>query len=314
MIFILIATLVVFGVGFVMTQVAVREATKNYSPIGEFIEVEGKKVHFLRVGPKGAKPLLLIHGAHGSIYDYEKTILNSLAKKYDVLVYDRPGLGYSEHDSNKDLDIFDQAKLAYTLSKKLNMKKPLVVGHSFGAAVALALAANYPEDIQGLVLISPYIIPYDTPADPIHYIPVIPIFGKIFMHTWFQPLIKKFLSEKFLEKVFSPEPVHLEYGEVIKALALRPKNYIANARDIRNFGPGLKTLRKKLREIKQPIVTFFGARDPVAAFGPHQKYFEAYLPKTKFIALENVGHQPKFSHGDKIVQVINEFVEVEKIK
>src|SRR6266481_3294033 len=66
----------------------------RFPPIGQFVEVEGIRLHYLEAGQ--GPPVVLIHGASGNLLDFKLSIFDALAEKHRVIAIDRPGLGYSE--------------------------------------------------------------------------------------------------------------------------------------------------------------------------------------------------------------------------
>ncbi len=97
-----------------------------------------------------------------------------------------------------------QAALLHDAFASLGVEKPIVVGHSWGALVALALALDHPDDIAGLVLISGYYYP-TARVDAALFAPAaIPVIGDLMRYT-VSPLVGRAVAPKLVEKMFSPE-------------------------------------------------------------------------------------------------------------
>lgn len=102
-------------------------------------------------GNKAAPPLVLIHGLASTlrIWDFVAPIL---AERYFVLAYDQRGHALSEKpDEGYNLPTM-LADLVGFLDA-LHIENPVLVGHSWGANLALAYAAEYPEKCAGLALV-----------------------------------------------------------------------------------------------------------------------------------------------------------------
>jgi pimeloyl-ACP methyl ester carboxylesterase len=111
----------------------------------------GIELHYRTYGKDTSPPLLLIHGLASTlrIWDYVAPVL---AGEYRVVAYDQRG----HADSAKPDDGYDLPTMLADLSgllEALEIKKPVLVGHSWGANLALAYAATYPDDCAGLVMV-----------------------------------------------------------------------------------------------------------------------------------------------------------------
>ena len=111
-------------------------------PQGRFIEVDGVRLHVVDSGEKPGQsgpPLLFLHGLLGQLNHFSYA-LTALFPERRVVLLDRPGSGFSQAAPSQSLAA--QADLAAKVIALLNLGKPLVVGHSFGGAVALGAGAR----------------------------------------------------------------------------------------------------------------------------------------------------------------------------
>ena len=86
-------------------------------------------------------------------------LLDQLAQRYRVIAVDRPGFGHTERPRHRVWTASAQAHLVHRVLERLNVERPIVVGHSWGTLVALALATGRWREIRGLVLLSGYYYP-----------------------------------------------------------------------------------------------------------------------------------------------------------
>lgn len=109
------------------------------------------ELHYRPYGSEANPPLVLVHGLASTlrIWDYVAPVL---AGKYWVVAYDQRGHAESEKpDLGYDLPtMLDDLS---GLMQALDIRRPLLVGHSWGANLALAYAASHPDDCNGLVLV-----------------------------------------------------------------------------------------------------------------------------------------------------------------
>ncbi len=120
--------------------------------------VQGVKLHYIERG--SGSPIVLLHGNGVTSQDWDVSgILDGLAADHRVIAFDRPGFGYSERPRNVDWTPVQQAELLHLALTQLKVTRPVLVGHSWGTLVALALALDYPADNRSLVLLSGYYYP-----------------------------------------------------------------------------------------------------------------------------------------------------------
>jgi pimeloyl-ACP methyl ester carboxylesterase len=130
-------------------------AENDNRPAGQFLEVNGVRLHYVERG--SGTPLVLLHGNGSMIQDFESSgLIDLAAKNYRVIVFDRPGFGHSDRPRNVVWTPAAQAELINSALQRLGVSDAIVLGHSWGASVAVALALKYPDLVQGLVLASGY--------------------------------------------------------------------------------------------------------------------------------------------------------------
>ena len=132
--------------------------TERKNPlIGSFIECEGVRLHYLERGDPAAPSVVLFHGNGSLIQDLIISgLVDRLARHNRVLCFDRPGFGYSQRPRARIWTATSQAALFVKALNQLGVREPIVLGHSWGALVAVAIGFqdNYP--LRGLVLASGY--------------------------------------------------------------------------------------------------------------------------------------------------------------
>src|SRR5580658_10870076 len=123
------------------TGLTARRVEKALPPQGRFIEVDGARIHYLDEG--SGPTLLLVHGLAGQMRNFTHALLDRLKGQFRVVILDRPGCGYSTPAPGASAAISAQASLIARFIDALGLERPLVVGHSMGGAIALALALNH---------------------------------------------------------------------------------------------------------------------------------------------------------------------------
>jgi pimeloyl-ACP methyl ester carboxylesterase len=127
-------------------------------PIGEFLDIDGVRLHFIMRGDPDAPPLVMFHGNGALLQDLTISgLVDAASKKFRVICFDRPGFGHSSRPRTFIWSPDRQAELFAAALTRLGVERMLVLGHSWGTLVALAMAASRDgKRVKGLVLISGY--------------------------------------------------------------------------------------------------------------------------------------------------------------
>jgi pimeloyl-ACP methyl ester carboxylesterase len=115
---------------------------------GPFIRVDGVLTRYQRWGDRGS-PIVLVHGFVESTYAWS-TVAPLMARSHVVYALDLRGFGYSQRLGPYTLAGYTDQLQAFIAA--LHIHKPLLVGHSLGAAVVAELALRQPKQVAGMVL------------------------------------------------------------------------------------------------------------------------------------------------------------------
>lgn len=111
------------------------------------IVIKDVKVNYKLYG-EGIDTIVLLHGWGQNIQMMEP-IGNNLCKEAKILIIDLPGFGKSE-EPNIIWTMYDYAECVHELLEKLDIKNPILMGHSFGGKISLIYASKY--EVKKLVL------------------------------------------------------------------------------------------------------------------------------------------------------------------
>ena len=137
------ATVGALAISALVNRHLAKKAENDNPAAGQFLEVNGVRLHYVERG--GGAPLVLIHGNGSMIQDFESSgLIDLAAKNYRVIVFDRPGFGHSDRPRNVVWTPAAQAELINSALHRLGVSHAIVLGHSWGASVAVALALKYP--------------------------------------------------------------------------------------------------------------------------------------------------------------------------
>ena len=115
--------------------------------------LRGVRVTYFDEGPEDAPPVLLLHGLGESRRQW-LSLACALLARHRVIALDFPGFGDSETPSRARWSYESLAETALDLLAALRLGRVAIVGHSMGAGVAIVAAADRPEFVERLVLVS----------------------------------------------------------------------------------------------------------------------------------------------------------------
>ena len=105
-------------------------------------------MHYIRYGNKKGQTLVFLHG-WGQNIEMMTPVANPFQEEYDIIVVDLPGHGESKEPTNVLL-IDDFVECIKSLLDSLKIKKPILIGHSFGGKISLLYASKY--EVEKLIL------------------------------------------------------------------------------------------------------------------------------------------------------------------
>lgn len=276
-------------------------------PVGTFATVNGTTMHHMHVpaGPDAdLPPLVFIHGASGNLLDQMVPIRPLLDGRAELLFMDRPGHGWSQRGPDNE-NPTAQARTIAVLMDHHGMESAIIVGHSFGAAVAAALALERPDKVQGLVFLSPASHPWPGGETSWYYdIAKRPLIGRLFVETLAFPggLLQ---IGRASEGVFSPNRVPEDYtARAGIRLVLRPSAFRWNAVDVAGLHAHVTALAPRYREIGTPAIVISGNRDTVVYEEIHSWGLARDIPGAELVWIDNLGHKPDWVAPELVVEAI----------
>src|SRR3954470_11615994 len=188
-------------------------AERKNPPIGTFIECDGVRLHYLERGDRAAPCVVLFHGNGSMIQDFMISgLVDRLSLHHRVVCFDRPGFGYSQRPRWRIWTATAQAALFVKALNQLGIRNPVVLGHSWGALVAIAIGLRNEYPIRGLVLASGYYFPTWRWDVWIMSGPAIPVVGDLVRYT-VAPIISWLMLPGTFRKLFAPCPVASDFKQ-----------------------------------------------------------------------------------------------------
>jgi pimeloyl-ACP methyl ester carboxylesterase len=301
------ATVGALAISALVNRHLAKNAENDNPPAGQFLEVNGVRLHYVERG-SGA-PLVLLHGNGSMIQDFESSgLIDLAAKNYRVIVFDRPGFGHSDRPRNVVWTPAAQAELINSALHRLGVSHAIVLGHSWGASVAVALALKYPTLVQGLVLASGYYYPTLRPDVVALSAPAVPLVGDILGHT-LSPIVSRVMWPLLMAKIFGPRSVPRKFEGFPKEMALRPSQIRASAAESALMIPDAFHYRDEYTNLKMPVVIVAGDEDRLVDIDAQSTRLHRDVPQSRFHRVPGTGHMIHQTATGVVMSAINEAAE-----
>ena len=265
---------------------------------------EGTQIHFQDVG--SGRPLVFIHG-FGASRDSWRFLVEGLKEDYRFVLFDLKGHGHSDRPYDTRYSLQDHAEIVTGLMNHLKLSNVVLVGHSFGSAVALFTALRSrnasPPLVSGLVLFAGSVDRHRLPLFlRLLRVPVIGWLGMKFTSASFRTRIA--LMRAYHDDSKVTDSVIEMYARYLRI----PGTDHAMLETAKQFVPAnLSQLKEELKTLEVPVVHIHGDQDIIT---PRQTADEVcrVLPRCRPIVLEDVGHVPHEERPDKIVPLLKDLL------
>jgi pimeloyl-ACP methyl ester carboxylesterase len=290
-----------------------KTAERLNPPQGRFLEVHGVLLHYVARGE--GEPLVLLHGNGSMIQDFETSgLIDEAARKYCVIVFDRPGYGYSRRPRRTVWSPDAQADLIHAALEELGATPAIVLGHSWGASVAVALALKHERSVKALVLASGYYYPTARVDVAAFSGPAIPLLGDILRYT-LTPLIGRLLWPAMKRKIFGPAKVPQPFTEGFPTgLALRPSQLRASASESALMIPDAFDMRARYGKLTMPVVIIAGELDRLIDIDRQSRQLHRDVGHSTFHSVSGSGHMVHHTAMREVMAAINEAAEATTVR
>ena len=276
------------------TALTARKVEAALPPQGRFIDIDGNRIHYLDVGPSAAgsgPAILMVHGLGGQMRNFTYGVVERLKDRFRVVVLERPGSGYSERAPGVSARFGVQADVVAGFVRALALDRPLLVGHSLGGALSLAVALQHPGLLSGLALVSPLTQPQDR---------IPPAFRALAMRS---PLLRWLAAwtlatplalanrDVVLGELFGPETAPGDFAlRGGGALGLRPKAFYSTSTDLLAVNDDMPGFHARYATLDLPAAILFGSGDRILDGEVHGAPMTRQVAGLTYEALESGGH------------------------
>lgn len=285
---------------------------RKYPPRGDFVDVETAKIHFVtrkKVSEtKNSKnaPVVLIHGSSGSSADMELAFFDTFPDDIDLYAVDRPGIGWSKTKLSplEMSNPMKQAEAIHMAVKKLKLDKPIIVGHSWGGAVAIAYAKKFGDEVSGVVSLAGVAYPWKGPNGWYDNLLTTPVINHIFTRLFLNKIGQLYVPLS-INSIFEPELARSDYREGAQAeIILRPSTIINNSYYSYYLRRHLKTMSKEYNDINTPFLIVAGDKDYIVHSKSQSERLHNEVAGSEYMLFKGAGHMPHHTQTQILVDKI----------
>jgi pimeloyl-ACP methyl ester carboxylesterase len=311
--FSMVAVIVVAALVFLalVTQGGVLLIERAHPAEGRMVQVSGATLHVVDIGPRDAAgpPIVMLHGASANLEVMRQPVGAGLAKTHRVILIDRPGHGWSTRARLEDSTPEIQGRMLDEVLAKLGVGEAVFVVHSWAGALGLRMALDYPQRVAGLVMLAPVAYPWPGGVGRYNRIVSMPMIGPLLAYTITLPL-GTLVAGPGARGVFLPQAMPAGFLEnTATALLLRPREFLANARDLVTLKAAVAEQAPRYAEIKAPITIIAGdTTDKTVSTNIHSRPLASTAPNAKLIVLPDVGHMVQYAVPDLVISEIEAMI------
>lgn len=289
-----------------ITMAGVAMLERLYPPLGKTIAVTGAALNVVELGQEDAAgpPILLLHGASSNLEAMRDPLGKLLAKHHRVILIDRPGHGWSFRERETDSMPALHAAMIEEALAKLGTGPVIVVVHSLAGALGARMALDYPDRVAGLVMLAPVTHPWRGGVGWFNEAVTTPLMGPLLAYTVTLPS-GLLLAKSGARNVFLPQAMPDGYvKDTATLLLLRPREFLANARDLVTLKQAVAEQSPRYGEIKLPVTVIAGDVDKTVSTNIHARPFAAMVAGARLIVLPGVGHMIQNAVPDLVASEI----------
>jgi pimeloyl-ACP methyl ester carboxylesterase len=293
-----------------ITQAGVVAIQRSYPAQGRMVEVAGATLHIVELGPREAAgpAIVMIHGASSNLESMRQPLGEMLAGHDRVILIDRPGHGWSTRTREEDSTPAIQGRMIEEALEKLGVGPVILVVHSWAGALGAWMALEYPQRVAGLVMLAPVAYPWPGGVGWYNRLVTTPLIGPLLAYTITLPL-GTFLTGPGARNVFLPQAMPPDFvSDTATPLLLRPREFLANARDLVTLKAAVAEQAPRYGEIAAPTVVITGDSDNTVSPRIHSRPFAASVPNARLIVLPGVGHMVQNAAPELVMREIDAMI------
>lgn len=288
--------------GGVYADISVEDLKNDYAnEQSQFIEVNEMQVHYRDEGD--GFPIVLVHGTAASLHTWDAWT-HELKKTNRVIRMDLPAFGITGPNKNADYSLEAYTTFLHSFLEKLQLKKFHIAGNSLGGNIAWNYTADYPENVEKLILVDASGLPTNKQPPAIFKMAKTPLLKTLFLYVTPKILIKKNIEEVYADDSKITDALVDRYHKMALRIGNR-KAFIDRAKT--DFGLDSIVNINKLKSIQTPTLLIWGAQDLWIPLGNGIR-MDRILVNSKLEVLENSGHVPMEENPNESLKILKNFL------
>jgi pimeloyl-ACP methyl ester carboxylesterase len=276
--------------------------------VDKFVVVQGYNIHYVETGE--GEPILLIPGAF-STYRHWNRIIPYLSKHYKLLCLDYLGVGDSDKPrSGFGYTIEEQADLIVKMIEVLKFSKIQIFGVSYGGAIALNLAARYPEKVDKIISIEGNGIKHQAiPYRPMKGLLGWPVVGELSIGMIRLGLANRLVAKSVMGKAWD-QMTEAEKKEIVEIIA--QNNKTASSVSWHLISRTLETSKDfsdQAKTIRTPVLYLYGGNSYYHGMAEiNAEFLKTHLRNAKIVRLNDGIHDLELQKPEDVASLVLEFL------
>ncbi|HYA89871.1 MAG TPA: alpha/beta hydrolase [Thermodesulfobacteriota bacterium] len=276
--------------------------------LDKFISVQGYNLHYVEAGE--GEPILLIPGAF-STYRHWNRVIPYLSEHYKLLCLDYLGVGDSDKPkSGFGYTIEEQADLIVKMIEALQIQEVHILGVSYGGAIALNLAARYPEKVDMIVSIEGNGIKHqNVPYKPMKGLLGWPVFGELSVGVIRSGIADKLVAKSVMGKAWE-QMSEAEKKEIVEIMA--QNNKTASRVSWRLISQTIETSKDfsdQAKTIRSPVLYLYGADSYYHGMAEtNAEFLKHYLPNVEIVRFNDGIHDLELQKPKEVADIVLQFL------
>jgi len=282
--------------------------SKSQYGVDKFVVVEGYNIHYVEAGE--GDPILLIPGAF-STYRHWNRIIPYLSKHYRLLCIDYLGVGDSDKPrSGFGYTIEEQADLIVRMIETLEISKVQIFGVSYGGAIALNLAARYPEKVDKIISIEGNGIKHQgIPYRPMKGLLGWPVVGELSIGGIRLGVADRIVAKSVMGKAWE-QLTEAEKKEIVEIIS--QNNKMASAVSWHLISRTLETSKDftdQAKTIQIPVLYLYGGNSHYHGMAEtNAEFLRTYLRNAKIVRFNDGIHDLELQKPKDVAALVREFL------
>ncbi len=249
---------------------------------GEYRTIDSVRLRLRDTGPRDGPAVILLHGFGASLDTWEPWA-QALAVRFRVIRFDLPGFGLTGADPTGDYSDARQMQLLLGLMDQLGVERASLIGNSLGGRIAWSFAAQHPDRVDRLVLVSPD--GFASPGFAYDRAPEVPLAMQALPHVAPRSLLRANLAAAYARPEALSEATLTRYRDMLLAPGVRRAILTRTEQTI------LRDPVRTLARITAPTLLLWGEEDGMIPISNAEDYLQ-HLPEATLMRLPGLGHLP----------------------